>query len=88
MLASMAYYEITNCSDVIDQESISNILKEAVTCAILAPASPKKYLLLKTYCMDERCHSIEIFYMLNDMYSEKVISKVTEKKFEEGLKDH
>lgn len=54
ILAAMAYYDLSH-SPQIAEEGIIDVLNASVVCAVLAPPSQKKMLILKTLYNDERC---------------------------------
>lgn len=89
IFASQAYFALSNIEgDKIDEENKLQLLKSAVTCAILAPAGPNKSAMLTTLYKDERTRHIENFEILDKIFNEKVISTETKEKFENSLEEH
>merc|ERR1719188_2221689 len=64
------------------------LLKCAVTCAILAPAGPQRSRILALLCKDERIRSVEHFEILHKMFMERLIRGTEVQKFEESLLPH
>jgi COP9 signalosome complex subunit 4 len=52
ILASIGYYDLSHSAQLAE-EGMIECLNNAVICAILAPPSPKKMIVLKTLIQDE-----------------------------------
>merc|ERR1719203_1928860 len=72
----------------ICQSDLLQLLKCAVTCAILAPAGPQRSRILALLCKDERIRSVEHFEILHKMFMERLIRGTEVHKFEESLLPH
>ena len=89
ILAAQSYYELSSKEgDKIDEENKLALLKNAVTCTILAPVGPQKSRILTTLYKDERTRNLENIEMLERMFNEKVISKALCEEFENSLEEH
>jgi COP9 signalosome complex subunit 4 len=89
ILAAQAYYELSSKEDYkIEDENKLALLKNSVTCAILAPVGPQKSRLLTTLYKDERTRNLDNIDMLERMFNDKVINKEISGKFESTLEDH
>lgn len=89
MFASQAYYELSSKEDYkIEEENKLELLKNAVTCAVLAPVGPQKSRLLTALYKDERTRNLENVDILERMFNDKVINKELTQKFEKLLEDH
>merc|ERR1719188_1159113 len=64
------------------------LLKCAVTCAILAPAGPQRSRILAMLSKDERIRSVEHYEILHKMFMERLIRGTEVQKFEESLLPH
>lgn len=85
----MGYYDISlSALEIIEESSKIDQLKNAVICAVLAPTGDQKRILLKKLYNDERSQRLDIFYILDDMFHLKFISKETMDKFQPHLKEH
>lgn len=72
----------------ICEEDLLQLLKCAVTCAILAPAGPQRSRILALLCKDDRIRSVEHFEILQKMFMERLIRGSEIQKFEESLLPH
>jgi len=89
VFASQAYYELSSKEDYkIEEENKLELLKNAVTCAVLAPVGPQKSRLLTALYKDERTRNLENVDILERMFNDKVINKELTQKFEKLLEDH
>ncbi|CAL1134825.1 unnamed protein product [Cladocopium goreaui] len=70
------------------QADLLQLLKCAVTCAILAPAGPQRSRILASLCKDERIRAVEHFEILQKMFMERLIRGSEVHKFEDGLLPH
>merc|ERR1719188_170192 len=64
------------------------LLKCAVTCAILAPAGPQRSRILALLSKDERIRNVEHYEILHKMFMERLIRGSEVQKFEESLLPH
>lgn len=64
------------------------LLKCAVTCAILAPAGPQRSRILASLCKDERIRNVDHFEILHKMFMERLIKASEVQKFEKSLLPH
>mmetsp|Transcript_58580 Transcript_58580/g.188280 ORF Transcript_58580/g.188280 Transcript_58580/m.188280 type:complete len:406 (+) Transcript_58580:94-1311(+) len=72
----------------ICETDLVQLLKLAVTCAILAPAGPQRSRILASLCKDERIRSVEHYEILHKMFMERLIRGSEVKMFEESLLPH
>eukprot|EP00930_Biecheleria_cincta_P101928 TRINITY_DN93579_c0_g1_i1.p1 TRINITY_DN93579_c0_g1~~TRINITY_DN93579_c0_g1_i1.p1 ORF type:complete len:429 (-),score=81.96 TRINITY_DN93579_c0_g1_i1:47-1180(-) len=72
----------------ICEEDLLQLLRCAVTCAILAPAGPQRSRILALLCKDDRIRSVEHFEILQKMFMERLIRGSEVQKFEESLLPH
>eukprot|EP00931_Biecheleriopsis_adriatica_P072562 TRINITY_DN4692_c0_g1_i3.p1 TRINITY_DN4692_c0_g1~~TRINITY_DN4692_c0_g1_i3.p1 ORF type:complete len:403 (+),score=123.32 TRINITY_DN4692_c0_g1_i3:74-1282(+) len=72
----------------ICEDDLLQLLKCAVTCAILAPAGPQRSRILALLCKDERIRAVEHFDILQKMFLERLIRASEVQKFEGSLQDH
>eukprot|EP00435_Cladocopium_sp_Y103_P020650 s1796_g5.t1 len=72
----------------ICEADLLQLLKCAVTCAILAPAGPQRSRILASLCKDERIRAVEHFEILQKMFMERLIRGSEVHKFEDGLLPH
>merc|ERR1719162_2585920 len=72
----------------ICEADLLQLLKCAVTCAILAPAGPQRSRILALLCKDERIRSVEHFEILQKMFMERLIRGSEVQRFEESLLPH
>merc|ERR1719343_1827705 len=69
----------------ICEADLLQLLKCAVTCAILAPAGPQRSRILALLCKDERIRNVEHYEILHRMFMERLIRGTEVHKFEESL---
>eukprot|EP00929_Paragymnodinium_shiwhaense_P014060 TRINITY_DN121939_c0_g1_i1.p1 TRINITY_DN121939_c0_g1~~TRINITY_DN121939_c0_g1_i1.p1 ORF type:complete len:398 (+),score=130.36 TRINITY_DN121939_c0_g1_i1:109-1302(+) len=72
----------------IAEDDLVQLLRCAVTCAILAPAGPQRSRILAALFKDERIRSIEHYEILQKMFLERLIKGTEVNKFEETLLPH
>jgi len=72
----------------ISESDLLQLLRCAVTCAILAPAGPQRSRILALLSKDERIRSVEHYEILHKMFSERLIRGSEVHKFEESLLPH
>ncbi|CAE8619892.1 unnamed protein product [Polarella glacialis] len=72
----------------ICEEDLVQLLKCAVTCALLAPAGPQRSRILALLCKDERIRVVEHYEILHKMFMERLIRGVEVQKFAESLLPH
>jgi len=72
----------------IHEGDLLQLLKGAVTCAILAPAGPQRSRILALLCKDERIRTVEHYEILQKMFHERLIKGSEVQKFEESLLPH
>lgn len=84
LIASFSYYELSNQEEV-DPADLLILLGMAATCAMLAPAGPKKSRILTVLHKDPRSTKLEHFDILDKMYIGKIIRKPDVKAFEDSL---
>lgn len=72
----------------ICEGDLLQLLKCAVTCAILAPAGPQRSRILASLCKDDRIRSVEHYEILHKMFMERLIRGSEVQKFEESLLPH
>mmetsp|Transcript_42986 Transcript_42986/g.98754 ORF Transcript_42986/g.98754 Transcript_42986/m.98754 type:complete len:387 (+) Transcript_42986:126-1286(+) len=72
----------------IHEGDLLQLLKHAVTCAVLAPAGPQRSRILALLIKDERIRSVEHHEILHKMFLERLIKGKEVQKFEESLLPH
>merc|ERR1719277_1083311 len=72
----------------ICEADLLQLLKCAVTCAILAPAGPQRSRILALLCKDERIRSVEHYEILQKMFLERLIRGSEVQAFEKSLLPH
>merc|ERR1712176_487794 len=72
----------------ICESDLLQLLKCAVTTAILAPAGPQRSRVLALLCKDERIRSVDHYEILHKMFVERLIRGSEVHKFEESLLPH
>eukprot|EP00928_Gymnodinium_smaydae_P083152 TRINITY_DN66409_c0_g1_i1.p1 TRINITY_DN66409_c0_g1~~TRINITY_DN66409_c0_g1_i1.p1 ORF type:complete len:446 (+),score=101.29 TRINITY_DN66409_c0_g1_i1:137-1339(+) len=72
----------------VAEEDLLQLLRCAVTCAILAPAGPQRSRILASLCKDDRIRTVEHYEILQKMFLERLIRSGEVKKFEESLQPH
>merc|ERR1712196_410680 len=70
------------------EEDLLQLLKCAVTCAILTPAGPQRSRVLASLCKDERIRNVEHYEILHKMFCERLIKGSEVQKFDETLMPH
>lgn len=70
------------------EADLLQLLKCAVTTAILAPAGPQRSRIVNLLCKDERIRSVEHYDILHKMFMERLIRGTEVHKFEESLLPH
>merc|ERR550514_2558655 len=70
------------------EADLLQLLKCAVTCAILAPAGPQRSRILASLCKDERIRQVAHYEILHKMFMERLIKGTEVQKFEESLLPH
>lgn len=87
-LAAWEYYGLSNQED-IDPEDKLELLKAAMTCAILSPAGDNKFRVMGVLHKDERSKSLDPHYeLLNKLYMGHIIKKTEVEAFEKTLEEH
>ncbi|CEM32232.1 unnamed protein product [Vitrella brassicaformis CCMP3155] len=89
-LAANRYYDLSlNLNNLqIDEEDLEKLLKNACTCAILAPAGPQRSRLLAILMKDDRVPKLESYGVLKKMFHERIIRGAEVAKFAETLMEH
>jgi len=72
----------------VAESDLLQLLKCAVTCAILAPAGPQRSRILAMLCKDERIRSVEHYELLQKCFLERLTRGREVKQFEETLMPH
>lgn len=72
----------------IMESDLVQLLRCAVTCAILAPAGPQRSRILASLCKDDRIRTVEHYEILQKMFMERLIRGSEVQKFEESLMPH
>eukprot|EP00933_Yihiella_yeosuensis_P041072 TRINITY_DN35509_c0_g1_i1.p1 TRINITY_DN35509_c0_g1~~TRINITY_DN35509_c0_g1_i1.p1 ORF type:complete len:404 (-),score=95.94 TRINITY_DN35509_c0_g1_i1:215-1426(-) len=72
----------------ICEDDLVQLLRCAVTCAILAPAGPQRSRILALLSKDDRIRSVEHYEILHKMFMERLIRSSEVQKFEESLLPH
>lgn len=86
--AAREYHALSQYYGILDEASLLESLKCAVTCAILAPAGPDRMRRLATLYADERVSQLPNYQMLEKMFKERIIRKPDVEKFEKLLAAH
>jgi len=72
----------------IMEADLVQLLRCAVTCAILAPAGPQRSRILANLCKDDRIRTVEHYEILQKMFCDRLIRGSEVKVFEESLLPH
>ncbi|CAI2370764.1 unnamed protein product [Moneuplotes crassus] len=89
VFAAQAYYELSSFEgSAIEEDNKFLLLKNAITCAVLAPVGPQKSRILTTLTKDERSKNCPNYEMLERMFNDKVINKKLSQEFESTLEEH
>eukprot|EP00386_Alphamonas_edax_P004366 GDKI01013835.1.p1 GENE.GDKI01013835.1~~GDKI01013835.1.p1 ORF type:complete len:452 (-),score=131.29 GDKI01013835.1:125-1480(-) len=90
MDAATRYFELSqNLQSLpIEPADLLQLLTNAVTCAILAPAGPQRSRLLASLMKDERIARVHSYEVLKRMFLGRIIKKDEVHKFSEKLEDH
>lgn len=72
----------------ICDNDLLQLLKCAVTCAILAPAGPQRSRVVASLCKDERIRTVEHHEILQKMFLERLIKGSEVNAFEQTLSPH
>uniref|UniRef100_A0A7S3GG87 COP9 signalosome complex subunit 4 n=1 Tax=Palpitomonas bilix TaxID=652834 RepID=A0A7S3GG87_9EUKA len=92
--AASQYYDLSlpdrlgDLMEKISSDELLETLSNACTCAILAPAGPKRSRILGLLHKDERSSSLPLFPVLEKMYLERMLQKDEVAMFQETLKPH
>lgn len=92
--AAMKYYQLSqhpNSAQVMHSMAdadFSHALVHAVTCAILAPAGPRRSRVLAILYNDERSRSLEIFPLLESIHMGRLLERTQIEKFRPTLLPH
>ncbi|EDQ85892.1 uncharacterized protein MONBRDRAFT_38660 [Monosiga brevicollis MX1] len=84
--ASQRYLDLSYT--IPDEEARQAALSQAVTCAVLAPAGPRRSRLLATLFKDERTHALPQFHTLEAMHLQRIVRSEDLAKFAAGLAEH
>ncbi|KIJ20051.1 hypothetical protein PAXINDRAFT_107738 [Paxillus involutus ATCC 200175] len=85
--AAMRYHELSWVAE-IDEEERKEILSNAVTCAVLAPAGPNRSRVLASLYRDERSSDLPTYNILSKMFLDHILRPAEVKSFEEKLRPH
>jgi COP9 signalosome complex subunit 4 len=85
--ASSAYFAIS-LENIIDEEERKMALSSAISCAILAPAGPKRGRQLAKLYKDERAQEIEEYSILEKIFLDRLLSPEEVNAFADKLQDH
>ncbi|KIJ70529.1 hypothetical protein HYDPIDRAFT_172329 [Hydnomerulius pinastri MD-312] len=85
--AAMRYHELSWSAE-IDEEERKEILSNAVTCAVLAPAGPNRSRVLASLYRDERSSDLPSYNILSKMFLDHILRPSEIKSFEEKLRPH
>jgi len=88
LAAAREYRFLSQQYGQVDEASMLESLKYAITCAILADASPDREKMLTVLYFDERSSQLPNFTMLEKMFKERIIRKSEVEKFEKLLAPH
>jgi len=72
----------------INEADLLQLLKCAVTCAILAPAGPQRSRILALLCKDERIRQVEHYEIVHKMFMERLIRGSEMQKYSEQFLPH
>ena len=88
-LAAWEYFSLSN-QDELDKDDQLEVLKHALTCAILCPAGDTKFKILGVLYKDERSKSIDPhFDLMEKFFMSHIIKRSETQTFEEKfLVDH
>lgn len=73
--AAQRYTEVSFLLGAKEHEAQLMALREALHCAILAPAGPRRSRLLAMLYKDERCRELPAFSILRNMYLDRIIKE-------------
>ncbi|KAF9247077.1 hypothetical protein BU15DRAFT_69919 [Melanogaster broomeanus] len=85
--AAMRYHELSWVAE-IDEEERKEILSNAVTCAVLAPAGPNRSRVLASLYRDERSSDLPTYNILSKMFLDHILRPAEVKTFEQKLRPH
>lgn len=85
--ASSSYLNISNEPDIDEGERLQ-ALSAAITCAVLAPAGPKRARQLARLYKDERAAQVEEHGILEKIFLDRLLKPAEVKAFEEKLQAH
>jgi COP9 signalosome complex subunit 4 len=86
--AAMRYLQISQSSEVKDEDHIHEALKRSVLCAVLANAGPARSRTLAMLYSDERTRNLPSFAMLEKMFKGRIIRKEEVESFHALLLEH
>ncbi|KAI1725073.1 PCI domain-containing protein [Ditylenchus destructor] len=85
--AAQRYYELSHRS-LLSADERKQMLRDALTCTLLAPPSTQKNRPLGALHKDERCENMAGYSVLKEMYLERLIKGDQLVEFERTLHDH
>ncbi|GKY97591.1 hypothetical protein MPSEU_000717500 [Mayamaea pseudoterrestris] len=95
MQAAQRYHELSEAFDLVDAESLLQMLGRAVTCAILAPSGPQRQRILAHIYKDARLDQLDSIQgmeshsqIMKKMYMHQILQPQELVKFESSLADH
>lgn len=74
ILAAQGYYALS-FSEGIDRDEVTDILRLALTCTLLAPAGPRKARLMAVLHNDIRIKSSQFYELLQKMFMGEVVKR-------------
>lgn len=87
--AALKYYEISIIDDIsIDQNDLLSLLGNAITCAILAKAGPRRSRIMGLVCKDNRTQALTNAPILLKMHRAELLKSDELKEFEDSLQSH
>jgi len=86
--AAREYFRLSQMYGQLPEANLTEALKLAVTCAILAPAGPDRTRILASLYADVRSSQLANFGMLEKVFKERIIRPPEVQKFEALLQPH
>uniref|UniRef100_A0A0G4FH25 COP9 signalosome complex subunit 4 n=1 Tax=Chromera velia CCMP2878 TaxID=1169474 RepID=A0A0G4FH25_9ALVE len=90
LLAANKYFELSlnPFGMEIDTQDLFQLLCDAATCCVLAPAGPQRSRLLNSLMKEDRIRSVPAFEMVKKMYLQRIVTPADLQAFSSTLKEH
>lgn len=92
--AASRYYELSSLSGrnigglSMSEEDVTQALRSAIICTVLAAAGPQRSRMLATLYKDERSAQLDVFPFLEKVYLERILRREEVETFSAQLKPH